>query len=35
MKVGVRVLISIEAAAEWRSEREQASAEAAKAERVS
>ena len=35
MKVGVKVLISIEAAAEWRSEREQASAEAAKAERVS
>ena len=35
MKVGVRGLISIEAAAEWRSEREQASAEAAKAERVS
>jgi len=33
MKVGVKVLISIEAAAEWRREREQAAAEA-KAEMV-
>src|SRR5262249_1448275 len=31
MKVGVKVLISIEAAADWRREREQAAAEAAKA----
>ena len=35
MKVGVKVLISVEAAADWRREREQAAAEAAKAERVS
>ena len=32
MKVGVKVLISVEAAADWRREREQAAAEAAKAE---
>jgi hypothetical protein len=32
MKVGVKVLVSIEAAADWRREREQAAAEAAKAE---
>jgi hypothetical protein len=34
MKVGVKVLISVEAAADWRREREQAAAEATKAERL-
>jgi hypothetical protein len=34
MKIGAKVLISVEAAADWRREREQAAAEAAKAERV-
>jgi hypothetical protein len=35
LKVGVKVLISVEAAADWRREREQAAAEAAEAVRVS
>jgi hypothetical protein len=33
MKVGTKVLISVEAAADWRRGREQAAADAAKAER--